>query len=241
MKAIILAGGKGTRLAPYTTVLPKPLMPLGDRPILDLIVRQLRRCGITDVTMAVGHLADLIRAYFGSGDRYGVRISYSREEQPLGTAGPLGIMSLPQEPFLVLNGDVLASLDFRAMVEEHADSGAIATIGVYPRKVKVDFGRVVIDADDRVLDYVEKPRCEVMVSVGVYAFSPQVAEYVQPNQYLELPDLIQTLIAAGHDVRVYRKIDFWLDIGQPEDYEAAQADVSRIRDRLLPNDDACEG
>jgi len=236
VKAIILAGGKGTRLAPYTTVLPKPLMPLGDKPILDIIVRQLKHHGFTDITMAVGHLAELIMAYFGDGDRHGVHISYSREEQPLGTAGPLGLIRLPNEPFLVMNGDVLTTLDFRTMHDQHVAAGAFATVGVCPRSVQVNLGTVSVDAHGRVLDYIEKPQYDYLASIGIYVFSPVIAQYVRPHEHLDLPALVKMLIADGREVRCYNHVDYWLDIGRPDDYEAAQADFERMRTRLLRGD-----
>jgi len=138
MKAVILAGGRGTRLAPYTTILPKPLMPIGDKPILDIVIRQLRYYGFTDITLAVGYLAELLVAYFGDGDRFGVTIRYSREEQPLGIAGPIALVDGLDEPFLVMNGDVLTTLNFSELMAFHRSSGAIATIATYPRSVKID-------------------------------------------------------------------------------------------------------
>lgn len=237
MKAIILAGGKGTRLAPYTTVFPKPLMPLGDKPILDIIVRQLRYYGAKEITLAVGYLAELIMAYFGNGERHGLRINYSHEEQPLGTAGPLGLISLPNEPFVVMNGDVLTTLDFRAMYDQHIASGALATVGVCPRNVQVNLGTVEVDADGRVLDYIEKPRYEYLASIGIYVFSSGVANFIRPHEHLDLPDLVKILIQNGCDVRSYNHIDYWLDIGRHDDYAAAQADFERMQHRLLPRRD----
>lgn len=140
MRAVILAGGRGTRLAPYTTILPKPLMPIGDKPILDIVIRQLRHYGFTDITLAVGYLAELLMAYFGNGDRFGVNIQYSREEQPLGTAGPIALVDGLVEPFLVMNGDVLTTLNFRELMAYHRSSDAIATIATYSRSVKIDLG-----------------------------------------------------------------------------------------------------
>ena len=157
MKAVILAGGRGTRLAPYTTILPKPLMPVGDKPILDIIIHQLRHHGFTDITLAVGYLAELLMAYFGQGERFGVQITYSREERPLGTAGPLSLIPNLSDRFLLMNGDVLTALDYSDMLTHHQASGAIATVAVYPRDVKIDLGVVEYDDQCRLTNYTEKP------------------------------------------------------------------------------------
>jgi len=236
MRAIILAGGKGTRLLPYTTIFPKPLMPLGEKPILGIIVRQLCYFGFTDITLAIGYLAELLMAYFGDGKQYGVHITYSREEQPLGTAGPLSLIQPPETPFLVMNGDVLTTLDYKAMREHHIASGAMATVGTYFRKVKVNLGTVQVDENGRVVDYIEKPQYEYLASIGIYIFSPTVMEYIPANQYLDLPDLIRMLVLDGHEVRIYKDVDYWLDIGRLDDYEIAQADFERMRHILLPSE-----
>jgi len=177
MKAVILAGGKGTRLAPYTVVLPKPLMPLGDRPVLEIIIRQLRHYGITDVVLAVGYLAELLEAYFGDGRRFGVNIEYSREEKPLGTAGPLALIDGLDEPFLVMNGDLLTNLDYAKLAAHHADAGAACTIAMYRRQVQITLGVMQVDPEYRLLDYIEKPTYDYQVSMGAYVFDPQVLDH----------------------------------------------------------------
>ena len=234
MRAVVLAGGRGTRLAPYTTVFPKPLMPLGDRPILDLVVRQLHRQGFDEVTLAVGHLAELIMAYFGDGSRFGVRIRYSREEEPLGTAGPLALIDDLTEPFLVMNGDILTTLDYRAMFEEHCRGGQMATLAVFPRSETIDFGVVHFDDDRTLTQYIEKPSYDCWVSMGVYVFDPGVRRHIEPLARLDLPDLLKRLRARGESVRCHVYRDYWLDIGRLEDYQRAVADFERLRDRLLP-------
>ena len=147
MKAVILAGGRGTRLAPYTTVLPKPLMPVGERPILEIVISQLQNHGFTDIVLAVGHLAGLLEAYFGDGKRFGVDIAYSLEKKPLGTAGPLSLVEGLTERFLVMNGDVLTGIDYSDMLAHHERAGTIATVAVHPRSVKIDLGLVERDGD----------------------------------------------------------------------------------------------
>jgi NDP-sugar pyrophosphorylase family protein len=235
MKAIILAGGKGTRLAPHTRMLPKPLVPLGDKPILDIILRQLRCHGITDITLAVGHLAEMIMAFCGNGERYGVKITYSREEHMLGTVGPLGLIALPKEPFLLMNGDVLSSLDFRKMYAQHILSGAAATVGICSHTIQMNLGVVEVNHEKNIVHYIEKPHHTYLVGIGINIFSPVIAEYIKPNRYLDLPHLINMLIQNGHTVCSYRHIGYWIDIGQRDEYEAAQADFEHIYSELMPD------
>jgi NDP-sugar pyrophosphorylase family protein len=234
LKAVILAGGKGRRLAPYTTVFPKPLMPLGDVPILEIVVRQLKRAGFSDITMAVGYLAELLMAYFGDGSKLGVPIHYSREEQPLGTAGPLSLVRGLDRPFLVMNGDLLTTLDYRAMWEHHAANGAIATLATFQRQVKIDLGVIETDEQNRVRGYIEKPTYHYTVSTGIYIFNPAVLEYIPPNQRMDLPDLILRLLAAGQKVAAYPFQGLWLDIGRHDDYERAVSEFELHRAEFIP-------
>lgn len=234
MKAIILAGGKGTRLAPYTTVLPKPLMPIDDMPILEIVLRQMAHYDFMDVTLAVGYLAELLMAYCGDGDKFGVRIGYSREEYPLGTAGPIALVPDLNETFLVMNGDLLTTLDYGGMYRYHKERNAIATLAAYPREVKIDLGVIDIDSDGWVKDYIEKPTYKYSVSTGVYIFEPQVLDYITPDQHLDLPELVLRLINQGHPVNVYRFDGYWLDIGRHDDYEKANDEFSANRTSFLP-------
>jgi NDP-mannose synthase len=231
-KAVILAGGRGTRLAPYTMVFPKPLMPLGETPILEVIVRQLVRCGFADITLAVGHLAQLIESYFGDGERLGVRIRYSREDTALGTAGPLAGITGLDDPFLVMNGDVLTTLDYGAFLDDHVESGAAASVATFQRTYTVDFG-VVQTASDRVVGYVEKPTTVCRVSMGINALSPQVLKRLQPGERLDMPDLLLQLIDAGEVVRAVPFEGRWLDIGRHDDFAAAQDEFAAHRDDFL--------
>lgn len=222
-RAVLLAGGKGRRLLPYTSVLPKPLMPLGERPILEIVVGQLRRAGFVHLTMAVGHLASLIQAYFGDGARFGVHIDYSMEERPLGTAGPLSLLAAQLDrPFLVMNGDVLTDLDFAAMFTAHGASAAIATVATIDKRIDVSLGVLRIGADQRITGYDEKPSLQFAVSTGIYCLSPRVLGFLEPGVPCDLPELIGRLLAAGETVQAYRIPGTWLDIGRPDDYEAAQ-------------------
>jgi NDP-sugar pyrophosphorylase family protein len=221
MRAVILAGGKGRRLLPYTAVFPKPLVPVGDRPILAIVIEQLQRAGFTHLTLAVGHLAGLIQAYFGDGSRMGIRIDYSIESTPMGTAGPLSLIDDLDDDFLVMNGDLLTDLDVAAFIRAHRDAGTIATIAVYRKVVDLTLGVLSLDAHSQVIDYVEKPSVDYMVSTGIYCFKPRVLEHLVPGASCDLPDLVRRLIARGERIHGYRFEGQWLDIGRPEDYEAA--------------------
>ena len=221
MKAMILAGGKGTRLKPYTLVLPKPLMPVGDQPILEIILHQLRDAGVDEVILACGHMAQLFQAFFEDGSRYGLKIGYVFEDQPLGTAGPIaGALDRLGEHFLVMNGDLLTTLDYRAMMDWHREKGNTATIGLYTREVKIDFGVVEMDSNSGLVAYKEKPTYTFDVSMGVNVFTAsKIRPYVQAGVRLDIPDLMIKLRAAGEPVRGFRQPGcFWLDIGRIDDY-----------------------
>lgn len=235
MRAVILAGGKGTRLAPYTTVLPKPLMPIGDMPILEVVIRQLARHGFVDITLAVGHLAELVMAYCGDGSKFGVRIDYSREDQPLGTAGPIALVPNLHETFLVMNGDLLSTLDYSAMWNHHQERGAIATLASYRRDIKIDLG--VIEAEDGwVKDYIEKPTYHYAVSTGIYIFEPRILNYIQRGSRLDLPELVLRLLAENQKVNIYNFDGYWLDIGRHDDYETAMEEFAAHRADFLPGE-----
>lgn len=222
MQAVILAGGTGTRLRPYTATLPKPLVPVGDAPIIEIVLRQLKRHGFRDVIISTGHLAGLIEAYCGNGKRWGLRLRYVREEKPLSTAGALKIISGLQADFLTINGDILTTLDFSALMRFHARSKAAATVGVCERSTSVDFGVISLDAEDRLAAYTEKPSYRYLVSQGVNAFSRGALKHIREGESLGIPDLILRLKAAGKTVMGFRNRAQWLDVGRPEDYETAQ-------------------
>ena len=224
MQAVILAGGKGRRLAPYTTVLPKPLMPVGDRPVLEILVDQLARSGVSEIIMAVGHLSHLIEAYFGNGDRHGVEISYSKEESALGTAGPLGeLLPRLRDVFIVMNGDLLTTLNFVKLHDAHLANRADATIAIYERKQEIDFGVIEYDEQFRLTGYIEKPSYNFHVSMGINVLVRSVVEqFIAPSQYLDIPDLMKLLSQQGRRVFCYQESCEWLDIGRVDDYENAQ-------------------
>jgi NDP-sugar pyrophosphorylase family protein len=232
MRAVILAGGKGSRLAPYTTVLPKPLMPIVDTPILEIVLKQLKSCGFDDVVLAVGHLASLIKTYFGDGTDLGIRITYIHESSPLGTAGPLANIDGLSETFLVMNGDILTDLDYRKLVEHHRDGGGMMTIATYRRTVKIDFGVLEI-VDGAVSKYVEKPALDYVVSMGIYVMEPAVKDHIKRDEYMDLPDLVQLLLASGERVQAFPFDGRWLDIGRQEDFTEAQTRFAEHRDHFL--------
>lgn len=237
MKAVILAGGKGTRLAPYTKILPKPLMPIGDLPILEILLRQLKRAGIAEVILTVGHLAHLLQAFFQDGEQFGLQIRYSYENQPLGTAGPLSLVHGLDETFLVANGDVLTTLDIASLVHNHRQNGAMATIATHLRQVKVDLGVIQINGDNQITDYIEKPVYPLMVSMGIYVFEPGVLKYISHNQYLDFPDLVLRLLRAGERVISYPFEGYWQDLGRQDDYEQAVQDFEKLRPQILGEGD----
>jgi NDP-mannose synthase len=234
MKAVILAGGKGTRLAPYTKILPKPLMPIGDMPILEVLLRQMKHAGMREVIMTVGHLAELMHAFFKDGRQWGLQISYSLEDSPLGTAGPISLIAGLDETFLVSNGDVLTTLDLAELTAFHKAQDAAATIAVHRREVKIDLGVVQLDHKCNIHGYIEKPVYEYVVSMGIYVFEPRVLAYIPHGEYLDFPDLVLRLIAAGEKVVAFPFEGYWKDLGRPDDYEQAAADFSRMQNLFLP-------
>ncbi len=233
MRAVILAGGKGTRLHPYTVSFPKPLMPLGDMPVLEIVLRQLAAGGFHDVTLAVGHLAGLIEAFCGDGSKWGLAIEYVYEDEPLGTAGALAVMPPSDAPFLVMNGDVLTTIDYGRLVAEHASSGAVATAVATRREFPVEFGVVRTDDAGDLLEWVEKPVHTHDVSIGVYVLSPSALDHIGAGESLGMPDLLERMRRAGSRVRVERTDEYWLDIGRVDDYARAQMDFEAMRDRFL--------
>jgi NDP-sugar pyrophosphorylase family protein len=225
MMAVVLAGGKGTRLMPYTAVFPKPLMPLGDMPVLEILLRQLADAGVTEVVLAVNHLHHLIRAFCGDGRAFGLRIEYCLEEKPLGTAGPLALMldSL-DDNFIVCNGDLLTNFDIGAMVRRHHQMANAASMAVFERKISIPFGLIEPDSEMRMKAYREKPVLTHLVSMGLYVLNRQaIAPHLEPNVFFDMPDLMKALMESGQTVDCVRQDCVWLDIGQPADYAEAQA------------------
>lgn len=220
MRAVILAGGKGTRLIPISSVLPKPLVPLGNKPILEILIRQLKNQGFDRITLAVGHLSHLIKAVFGDGSHYGVKIDYSEQKKILGTAGPLTLVENLDDDFLVLNGDLLTNISFKKMFSVHKKNKADVTVGVYQRLEKIDLGIVEVK-NGKVTKYIEKPTHSFDVSSGIYVVSPKAAQKLKYNQYCDFPNFIISLIKAKNKVSAYKFKDYWLDLGRPDDYYKA--------------------
>ncbi len=234
MQAIILAGGKGRRLMPYTTVLPKPLMPIGDYPIIEVILRQLKRCGFTKISISTGYLHELIHAYLDSNKTLGLKIEYSHEETPLGTIGPLRLIENLEDTFLVMNGDILTDLDYRKLIESHKQRGAIATVATYQRDTNIDFGVLEQNSDHRIVAFREKPTYHFNVSMGVYVFSKKILDYVPADTPFGFDQLMYALIAKNEEVYSYPHDGYWLDIGRPDDYARSIEEFERYKDRFLP-------
>jgi NDP-sugar pyrophosphorylase family protein len=234
-RAVILAGGMGTRLRPYTLVLPKPLMPVGEHPILEVVVRQLVSYDFDRITMAVSHQAELIKAFFGDGSKWGVRIDYSLEDEPLGTMGPLRLIADLPGHFLVMNGDVLTDLDFAEFYAEHIRAGRLFTISSHQREQKVDYG-VLMTADGTLQAFQEKPVSRYEVSMGIYMVSRDVLQYIPAACSFGFDHLMHDLLAANKTVHVRRFQGYWLDIGRADDYQQAIDEFPAMKPRLLPSD-----
>lgn len=234
MKAVVLAGGKGSRLRPYTAVIPKPLMPIGEMTVIEVLLRQLARAGVTDALLCVGHQAALIEAVLGSGERYGLSIAYRREERPLGTVGPLRAIEadLP-ERFLVMNGDILCDLDFAALYADAAASGTPLTVAVCRREAKIDLGVLDLDEAGRVVGFREKPSHTFWVSMGAYAMSRDVLAYIPGDRAFGFDELMHAMLAAGAPIRTFPFGGHWLDIGRSDDFAEAQEAFERDRARYL--------
>mgnify|MGYP002682106361 FL=1 len=234
MKAVILAGGKGTRLAPYTHILPKPMMPIGDRAILEVILGQFSRAGISEVTLAVGHLASLMQAYFGDGSRFGLNINYVYEEKPLGTAGPLAFVDGLTDTFLVANGDILTLLDINQLIAFHKEQKAVCTIASHKRTHVINLGVIEhAPGNYRVNGYVEKPTMNYLVSMGMYVFEPKVLDFIPKGEYFDFPKLVNALLEAGEPVMCFPYDGYWRDLGNQDDYLAANEDFESMRSQFL--------
>lgn len=234
MRAVVMAGGRGTRMLPYTTVLPKPLLPVGERPILAILLEQLAAAGMTRIDLCVGYLGELIRAYLLETPLrlHDAEVVLHSESQPLGTAGALHEIPALEEPFLSLNGDVLTSLDFGAFMREHSESGAALTVAVQAHETEVGSGVLELDGS-RVTAYIEKPVLKHLISLGIYALDPRALKHL-PAGYVDIPTLVAELLAAGEQVHAYRLDGHWYDIGTLADHEAAVAELSANPQRYIP-------
>lgn len=224
MRAVVFAGGRGVRLQPFTVNFPKPLVPLGDTPMIEILLRWLLRHEINDVTLCLGHLAELIKAYFHH--RRSLRdtldLKYIVEEEPTGTAGSLSLVDGLNETFLAMNGDLLTDLDLDALVAFHREQQAVLTIATHARRIKIDLGVLEFDCNRRITGYSEKPEKSYHVSMGIYVYEPLVLSYIEKGKYLDFPDLVLRLLNHGQKVCAFPTDCLWLDIGRPDDYARAQ-------------------
>ena len=233
MKAIILAGGKGTRLKPYTTVIPKPLVPVGEKAILEILITRLKKEGVDEVFICLNHFAEIIMAFFGDGSRFGLKINYSLEDEPLGTVAPIKLINGLPDNFLVMNGDLLTDLPFHELFDYHMNGKALLTVSTFTRKNKIDFG--VIDVDPVSLfatGFREKPEYTFDVSMGVYAMNRDVLEFVPPGTHFGFDNLMLTLLEKKRPAKIFPYGGYWLDIGRPDDYEKANEDIEKLNKLL---------
>lgn len=236
-RAIILAGGKGSRLRPYTVVLPKPLMPLGDYPILEIIIRQLVYYSFTHITLAVNHQADIIKAFFGDGLRWGIKIDYSLEDIPLGTMGPLKLIDDLPDNFLVMNGDVLTDLDYGKAFDNHCKSENVFSITSYLKDQKVEFGVLKFDENRNLTEFMEKPVNQFEVSIGVNMLNKKCLDYIPDKKAFGFDELVIKLISEKEKIAVNKFSGYWLDIGRPDDYMKAidEFDINSEKFLLVKN------
>jgi NDP-sugar pyrophosphorylase family protein len=232
-RAVILAGGKGTRLKPYTVVLPKPLMPIGDYPILEVVVRQLVAHGFGHITIAVNHQAELIKAFFGDGSKWNALIDYSLEEKPLGTMGPLCLIQDLPAHFLVMNGDILTDLNYSGLYDLHLTGDRLFTISSHVREQCADYGVLETSTDRQLSGFAEKPVTRYEVSMGIYIVSRDVLGYIPEGKPYGFDQLMCALLAAKKSVHVERFEGYWQDIGRADDYLRALDDFERLKDRFL--------
>jgi NDP-sugar pyrophosphorylase family protein len=232
-RAVILAGGQGTRLLPYTTLVPKPLVPLGGKySILEIVLLQLARCGFTRVTLAVNHLSNLVMAYFGDGSKWNLKLDYSVEDEPLSTIGPLTLIGDLPEHFLVMNGDILCDLDYRAFYEAHGRHDRAVSVCAYRRTVEVDFGVLRYGSDMRLAGFDEKPSLAFDVSMGIYCLDRSVIDELERGKAYGFDDLMRDSLRLGRPVHITPFGGFWLDIGRPEDYQYADENFEKLAPKL---------
>ena len=224
MHAVILAGGKGVRLRPFTANFPKPLVPLGDTPVIEILIKRLVSFGITDITLTLGHLGPLIKAYFLHREELTRRmqLQYIDEDEPTGTAGSLASVDGLQNTFFVMNGDLLTDLNFDKLVTFHREQGAALTIAAHERRVKIDLGVLELADDFRIVGYQEKPETSYNVSMGIELYEPHVLQFIERDKYLDFPNLVLRLLAAKEKVCAFKTDCMWLDIGRPDDFAEAQ-------------------
>ncbi len=232
MHAVLLAGGVGTRLKPYTTIIPKPLMPVGGMPIMEIILRQLARDNFKEVTITLGYLGKLIESYFGNGSQLGIRITYSYETTPLGTMGPLKLIRELPENFLVMNGDILTDLSFINFYKNHLETRKIFSVSTYYRKISTELGILDIDNEGNLIGFREKPKLGFHVSMGIYMANKQILDHIPDNCPFGFDQLMRRFIELKNFPYIYHHEGYWLDIGRTEDYNLAQEDFDKIQQLL---------
>jgi len=229
MKAVIMAGGKGTRLKPYTTSIPKPLVPVGEKAIIEILLNRLKRNDVDEVFICLNHFAEMIAAFLGNGNKFGLKINYSLEDRPLSTVAPLKLIHDLPDDFLVMNGDLLTDLDFSRFFQYHLQDSSLLTVATYSRTTKIDFGVIEIDPSSNTASgFREKPEYKFDVSMGVYAMNKKILGFVPDNEPFGFDSLMLKLLETGQRVSVFPYDGYWLDIGRPEDYEKANEDIQKI-------------
>ena len=233
MQTIILAGGRGTRLKPYTVTIPKPLVPVGDYPILDIIIRQLKYHKVKEIIISTGHLAELIEAYFGKGNKWGVKIRYARESEALGTAGAIKNINGLDDNFLVMNGDILTNLNYMDLYNFHLKHKATATIATIKRETFVDFGVLRIDKDSKLLNFTEKPKHSDYISIGINVLNKRCKRYISKGESIGIPQLLWRMQSKDEKIYCYKSGSYWLDIGRIEDFQKAQEEFQENKQKFL--------
>ncbi len=227
-RAVILAGGKGTRLKPYTVTMPKPLVPVGETPILEIIIRQLQKNGFNHITITVNHMAEIIKAFFGNGSKWSIKIDYTVEAKPLSTMGPLTLIRDLPENFLVMNGDVLTDLNYSNFYDNHVTNKNNFTIASFRRNEKIDYGVLKSDEGNKLIKFEEKPTHEYLVSMGVYMINRKVIDYIPKDTFFGFDHLMKLLIEKSEFPTIFEYKGYWLDIGRPDDYEKAVNEIDKM-------------
>ena len=227
-RAIILAGGKGTRLKPYTVAIPKPLMPVGDKPILEIIILQLKKHGFNHITITVNHMAEIIKAFFGDGNKWDIRIDYTSESKALSTMGPLTLVEDLPENFLVMNGDVITDLNLSEFYHFHVNNKNNFTIGSIKRTDRINYGVLKKDENNKLIKFNEKPFYEFLVSMGIYMVNKKVVDYIPKDKFFGFDHLMNLLIEKYEYPSIFEYNGYWLDIGRPDDYEKAVNEIDKI-------------
>jgi len=228
MQAIIMAGGEGKRFQPYSLVLPKPLIPISDKPIMEILISQLSKYGFEDIKITTGYMNELIQAYFGNGGKWQVNITYSKEDKPLGTIGPLTLLHDLDDDFIVLNGDTLTNLDYKSLFDSHLKSDSLLTIASYKKHVKIDLGVLEINSNSILIDYIEKPQMDYIVSMGIYVLNKSLLSHLKTDSYFDFPSLVKLLLLKNEKINIYHFNGIWHDLGSIDNYEMAIKDLDKL-------------